>query len=380
MLHSFFLLLFFSLHASNAFADESTQQQLESVQTEIDSLNQDVKKSTASKEALLKQLQQQSRTVSVLNKDLLELTTKIQQQSRKLSQLQSQVDQQEGEQLQQLDALNQQIRTAFTQGQPSYLQILLNQHDPATLSRSTSYFRYFNQARQQQLENIEVTLNNLSDEQTRLFAAQKQQQQLYSQQKQKQKQLHSQTKQRQITLKQLEAHISDQSSRLSSLHGQQKSLQALLQSLDSPSKAKPNTSPISYQDFSTLSGSLTWPIKGKILARYGSSRNVGKLTWQGILISAPAGKDVVASAPGKVVFADWLRGFGLLLIIDHGKQYMTLYGHNETLLKQAGETVSAGELIAQSGDKGVREHAGLYFEIRHKGSPTNPLNWLRKQS
>ena len=379
MLRPCFILFIFSLAAINSFADESARKKLETVETEIETLNRNVKESTASKEQLLKQLKQQSQQISVLNKALIELKQNIHQQNSKLSQLQSQVDKQKETHSQQLAALNQQIRAAFTQGKPSYLKILLNQHNPATLARSTSYFRYFNQARQQQLENIKRTLNNLSDEQTLLFAAQRQQQQFYSQQKQKQQQLHSQTRQRQATLKQLDVYIRDQSSRLSSLHEQRKSLQKLLKSLDSSSNLKPYNDPVADQNFANLSGSLTWPIKGNILANYGSSRNVGKLTWQGILISAPVGQNVVASAAGKIVFSDWLRGFGLLLIIDHGKQYMTLYGNNQTLLKQAGEAVSAGELIAQSGD-GVRQPAGLYFEIRYKGSPTNPLKWLRKQS
>lgn len=160
------------------------------------------------------------------------------------------------------------------------------------------------------------------------------------------------------------------------------SLQKLLLTLNaSPKPAKTEHKPVAIQkSFAKRRGALTWPVKGKLLARYGSSRNLGKLTWKGIMIAAPTGKKVVASAPGKVVFADWLRGFGLLMIIDHGDQYMTLYGNNDSLLKQAGDNVSAGELIAQSGVRSMHTHAGLYFEIRHKGSPTNPLKWLSKKS
>jgi septal ring factor EnvC (AmiA/AmiB activator) len=117
-------------------------------------------------------------------------------------------------------------------------------------------------------------------------------------------------------------------------------------------------------------------VQGKLLASYGSPRNLGKLKWQGIVIDSPTGNDVKATAAGRVVFADWLRGFGLLIIIDHGEQYMTLYGNNDALLKQAGETVQPGEIIAQSGEQGIRGLSGLYFEIRHRGNPTNPMKWL----
>ena len=110
-------------------------------------------------------------------------------------------------------------------------------------------------------------------------------------------------------------------------------------------------------------GSLTWPVKGKLLARYGKNRDIGKLTWKGIIIAALTGDNIVASAPGRVVFANWLRGFGLLIIVDHGDQYMTLYANNKTLFKEVGEDVFTDELIAQSGVRGMNEYSGLYFEI-----------------
>ena len=365
-----------------AQAKDDSQQQLHDVQSEIQSLSKDSSKMKASKSELFAQLKQQSRAVSKLNKSLLTLTQTIKQQNTKLKRLEQQLKQQHQSQHEQLSALNEQIRNAYIHGQPSFLKILLNQQDPATLSRSTSYFHYFHQARQQQLMNINATLANLTSEQKTLFSAQIEQQKLYQQQQLKQQALHKETQRRQVTLKRLEAKITDQDSRLTFLHEQEKSLHSLLDSLSKPKpkaehavKARPK-----QFSFAKRAGSLSWPIKGKLLARYGSSRNVGKLTWQGILISAPAGKNIVASAPGQIVFADWLRGFGLLIIIDHGDQYMTLYGNNETLLKQVGDPVMTGDLIAHSGDKGVRQHAGLYFEIRHKGSPTNPLKWLSKKS
>jgi len=361
-------------------AKDDSQQQLKEVESEIQTLSQDVSKNKASQAELFSQLKLQSRAVSNLNRGLLELKQKIKQQNTELNQLEQQVKQQHSSHNDQLSALNEQVRTAYIHGQPSFLKILLNQQDPAMLSRSTSYYHYFHQARQQQLINITDTLNNLSEQQKSLFSAQKTQQRLYKQQKEKQASLDKKAKQRQATLQLLETKITDQDSRLAFLHEQEKSLHSLLNSLNKPVSNKAINSIPLQSSFAKRVGALSWPVKGKILARYGSSRNLGKLTWQGILIAAPAGNDIVASAPGQIVFADWLRGFGLLVIIDHGDQYMTLYGNNETLLKQVGDTVMTGELIAQSGDKGVRQHAGLYFEIRHKGSPTNPLKWLSKKS
>lgn len=385
MLIRIYLCLLLLIGHSVAIADTSTapKKELEAVKTEIQSLSDDVNLNKASKESLFKQLKQQSQAVSALNKALNQLDQKLVAQSAELKLLASKQQQQLAMHQQQLDALNEQIRTAYLNGQPSVMKVLLNQEDPATLSRSTVYYRYFHQARQQQLNNISEKLHSLTVEQKKLFAAQKKQQQLYAEQEAKRATLKIKAKQREATLAALDKKITSQDSRLQLLREQELSLQALLHSLNKPKKSEVSPSivkPKNQQAFAKRVGSLTWPKKGKLLADYGSPRNLGKLTWQGIMIAASSGDNIVAAAPGRVVFAGWLRGFGLLLIIDHGDQYMTLYGNNESLLKQVGDEVGTGDLIAHSGEKDVRQQTGLYFEIRHKGSPTNPMKWLRKQS
>tara|TARA_R110001583_G_scaffold183598_1_gene342283 strand:+ start:15742 stop:16953 length:1212 start_codon:yes stop_codon:yes gene_type:complete len=385
-----------------ANADGNTKvapaQELKAVKTQIQLLSDDVNLNKASKESLYKQLKQQSLAVSELNKELNVLGQQMNKLSVELSQLALKEQQQHETHSQQLAALNQQIRAAYINGQPSVIKVVLNQESPATLSRSTVYYRYFNQARQQQLSKITDTLQNLTEDQKMLFAAQKKQQQLYAEQESKRATLKAKAQQREVTLTVLDKKITSQDSRLQLLREQELSLQALLVSLEKAKKLEMNkakkremnkpkqqdnptfTKPIKQQAFAKNVGGLVWPVKGKLLAHYGSPRNLGKLTWQGIMIAATSGDNVVAAAPGRVVFADWLRGFGLLLIIDHGDQYMTLYGNNESLLKQVGDEVGSGDLIAQSGENDVRQQAGLYFEIRYKGSPTNPMKWLRKQS
>jgi len=391
--------LFAALLASCSWANAdkaiAPAQELKAVKTEIQLLSDDVNLNKASKESLFKQLKQQSRDVAELNKELNVLGQKMNKLSLELSQLDLKQQEQNKSHGLQLEALNQQIRAAFINGQPSVIKVVLNQESPATLSRSTVYYRYFHQARQQQLSKITETLQNLSEDQKMLFAAQKKQQQLYAEQESKRATLKTKAKQREATLTVLDKKITSQDSRLQLLRDQEQSLQALLRSLSLAKKqeikkqetTKPKkqgspaySKPKKQQAFAKNVGGLVWPVKGKLLAHYGSPRNLGKLTWQGIMIAASSGDNVVAAAPGRVVFADWLRGFGLLLIIDHGDQYMSLYGNNESLLKQVGEEVQAGDLIAQSGENDVRQQAGLYFEIRYKGSPTNPMKWLRTQS
>lgn len=379
----FLFLIFFSSSAM-LFAKADSKQQLKDVKTEIKTLSQDVEKKVASKEALFEQLKEQSRTISKLNNVLLKLKQSIGSNETKLKALEKQVETQHGVKTQQLDALGQQIRSAYFHGQPSFIKVLLNQQDPATISRGTHYFHYFHQARQQQLEEINELLSNLTQEQKQLFVAQQQQQKLYKEQQTHQTKLQLKVSQRQVTLKKLESEISGKKERLSLLREQEKSLNKLLSSLK---RRKPVESPemtsvivTNAFTFKKKRGQLSWPLKGKVVAHYGSSRNVGKLRWKGILISAKAGKNIEAVATGDIVFADWLRGFGLLVIIDHGNQYMTLYGNNEAILKQVGDRVFAGELIARSGDKAMHQRAGLYFEVRHKGEPSNPLKWLKKKA
>lgn len=387
----FFVLLLVSV---GVHAEPDSAQQLDSVREDIKELNADLSVEKASREELYAQLKNQSRKVSELNRQLRALEQQIQSKDAELNTLRKQMGLKEEEQTQQLEALYAQIRAAFVNAEPSYLEMLLNQQDIATISRGSTYFRYFHQAREAQIEEINTLLSQLNEEQKAVLLAQQSLETLLAEQQQQQAILQQETDKRQATLAALDKTISGKNAQLAALQQEEKSLQKLLDSLareeakrrEQAKKAqekaptektvtavKPNT------PFSRLNGTLSWPVSGKVLARYGSPRNLGKLTWQGIVIASPTGNEVHATASGRVVFADWLRGFGLLIIIDHGEQYMTLYGNNESLLKDAGEFVQAGDTIAQSGEQGIRGLAGLYFEIRHRGSPTNPLKWLGKQ-
>ena len=136
--------------------------------------------------------------------------------------------------------------------------------------------------------------------------------------------------------------------------------------------------PENYKPFSTAKGTMPWPISGRASHRFGKSRNEGKMRWQGVTIPANAGTTVAAIHHGRVVYADWLRGSGLLIIIDHGEGYMSLYAHNQSLLREVGEWVSAGTNISTVGSTGGLEKSALYFEVRVKGKPTNPASWCRR--
>ncbi|ODN68343.1 murein hydrolase activator EnvC family protein [Methylophaga muralis] len=373
-----FLWLFLPL---NLAAEPSSAKKLEAVRGEISTLDKNLNLNKKTQAELQQQLKKQSLKVSEINRELNKLKQSIAVKDDELLNLQLEQGQTEQQQAQQLEALNEQIRSAFMNAQPSYLKILLSEQSPERVSRSNTYYRYFHTARQQQIEALQTTLLNLTEQEKAIYAVKKNLGDLEQQQLAQQEALKQQTAERESTLAALNKKISGQDAQLSALRQEEKDLQSLLNALAKKAAQRPPPAAAVKPNarFSGLSGKLQWPLTGKILASYGSQRNLDKLSWKGILIASDKGTSVKASADGRVVFADWMKGFGLLIIIDHGEQFMTLYGNNDSLLKNTGDTVKAGDVIAQSGDQGVRQIAGLYFEVRHKGSPTNPIQWLRKQ-
>jgi septal ring factor EnvC (AmiA/AmiB activator) len=183
---------------------------------------------------------------------------------------------------------------------------------------------------------------------------------------------------RQQLLARLQEQMRSKGTELEQLTRDEQRLQELVRSLRELLSDIP-AAPGDSRPFPSRKGKLDWPVQGSLVASFGSRRAVGDLTWRGILIRAPRGAEVRAVSHGRVAFADWLRGFGLLIIVDHGDGYMTLYGHNQGLYKEAGEWVETGEVIAGVGDGGDLGEAGLYFEVRHKGRPVNPASWMARR-
>ena len=269
--------------------------------------------------------------------------------------------------------IEQQVRAAYEIGSQEYLKVLLNQEDPNEIARMLAYYDYFNQARSRQIESYNLTLLDL-DRVTQELAEEtvvleSQRRALGAQQKS----LANVQKKKQMTLKALINQISTTGSALSKLEQDRGRLEQLLDrlqeslaNLDAPRNAQP---------FAGMQGKLLLPVEGRISHHFGNQRNQGKLRWHGIFIDAAEGESVYAVHYGRVVFSDWLRGFGLLMIISHGEGYMSLYGHNQALFRETGDWVSAGEVIAAVGDSGGQDKTGLYFEIRIDGKPNNPQNW-----
>jgi septal ring factor EnvC (AmiA/AmiB activator) len=239
-----------------------------------------------------------------------------------------------------------------------------------------TYFGYFSRARAEKIDAMKTSLERLQTLQGDIEEKTLALSRLRNSQRTRMARLAEQKQLRAKAVAALRQQLAKQGGALKRLQADEQRLQELVHSLqnllaDIPSDAAHN------KPFNAMKGALRWPARGQLSARFGAPRGDSGLTWQGVLITAPEGGKVHAVAQGRVAFADWMRGFGLLLIIDHGDGYMSLYGHNQALYKEVGEWVDTGEVVATLGASGGQIQAGLYFELRHRGRPVNPRKWCR---
>ena len=275
----------------------------------------------------------------------------------------------------QQDAVAAEIREAYKGGGNDQLKLLLTEEDPQVLARMLAYYRYILAARSELLDEYRDTLNSLvtleADLQSRKMQLEKQQDSLASQQRD----LEVEREGRAKLLAEIDASLKSDAAQLAAREQDREQLEELLAQIDvALAQLIPEDD---VEPFSAAKGSMPWPVKGRITSRFGRPRNQGKMRWQGVRLKAESGITVTAIHHGRVVYADWLRGSGLLMVIDHGEGYLSLYAHNESLLREVGDWVGAGAAISTVGDSGGQSEAGLYFEIRKDGKPTDPQGWCR---
>lgn len=273
----------------------------------------------------------------------------------------------------QLEQLSNDLQTLLLLGKHTQLKIMLNLENPAALSRSLQYLKAIQQSRHAQIEQLQQQLDKTAqlkhtiEEQTHVIEVA-----LASQQS-----LLKQVKNEEASRKQWVATIQQtlvrHNTQLDDMIENEKTLSKTIHALEQKRKQEPVTQS-KHGSFLAQKGKLTLPVMGKLQSDFGDKKT--KLKSQGIFVSAPTGSNVKAVYSGKIIYADWLRGYGLLVIIDHGNDYLSLYAHNQHLLKEKGDWVMANETIAQVGNSGGLAETGLYFEIRYKGQPINPSPWL----
>ncbi|MCC2617345.1 peptidoglycan DD-metalloendopeptidase family protein [Aestuariibacter halophilus] len=270
--------------------------------------------------------------------------------------------------------LAKQLRSAYMTGNHDYAKMLLNQQNAGKLERMLTYYNYLNTARQEQIETFRTLVAELRDVEASLQTRQAELAALQQEQKAQRQTLAARQATRQQTLDKLERAIDDEAARIEQLQINEQALLKAIAEAERASRQRPTT----LSGLAKLKGKLQRPAEGRMRNLFGTRRQ-GQVRWKGALFEGSGGAPVRAIHDGKVLFSDWLRGFGLVTVIDHGDGYMSLYGHNQALLKQAGDGVSAGETIALVGQSGGQTAPNLYFEIRHKGTAVNPGQWLRKR-
>ncbi|EMP55233.1 peptidase M23B [Marinobacter santoriniensis NKSG1] len=325
---------------------------------------------------LEQQLAATERRISTLTRERRDLRQKLEQQQQRLKQL----SEEEAELTRTLDrqreSLKRQIRAAWMEGDAPAVKVLLNEIDPDRIARTMTYYEYLSRDTVAQLETFHDNLQALKRTEDQARATQDQLKQTEQQLAERQKQLAGSRKEREQTLAALKADIRTKRSEREDLEADRKRLERLLNEVQQAIASIP--SPNESQPFKSLRRKLPWPANGKVISGFGDHYADGKLRRNGLLIGTKAEAPIKAVHYGRVVFANWLRGFGLLTIIDHGDGYMTLYGHSSSLFTSPGDWVAAGETIALAGRTGGADTPELYFEIRHNGKPDNPRRWLAK--
>jgi len=354
----------------------------EQAQKQLVALKQKIKKTRRSLVANKKrynlavnQLQQIEKNVALASSELRHVKIELANSASKLERLQKKQKKLDILKIKQQQVLGNQFRSAYGSGDEEYLKLILNQEDPQELSRMLGYFSYLNKARTHQIKLLTETLIQIKNTSSDIEFENKNLKVLLKQHKKKISQLAKlQKKQKRITSR-WQLRVKSTHKKLDNFKANEKELQTII---DTVRKAiEVFMSGESLQGLSRLKKKLKWPVYGKIIKKFGRRRNNSSLRWHGVFIQSKQGRAVHAIRSGRVVFSDWLRGYGLLLILDHGKKYLTLYGHNQALLKHTGDWVEPGEVISLVGNTGGQEKMGLYFEMRHNNKPVNPAIWCR---
>ncbi|MBP6700990.1 MAG: peptidoglycan DD-metalloendopeptidase family protein [Halioglobus sp.] len=365
--------------AAQAEAEDVEQREarekLEQLQGEIARISAEISSDNARKDSLQQQLREAEVELGRLQTAMADNERAIAASTGELSDLQQQRTVLEQARSDQQARIALELKTAWQLGQQSQIRVLLNQENPHTVARVLAYYRYFFQARNQLVADYRETLRQLQELELRIAGTLEQ---LAGQQAtlgEQQAQLVEAQATREQAVAQLSEGIDSKAERLAQMEQDRKELESLLAAIE---KALAELEvPADYQPFESARGEMPWPLAGRRANTFGRARNEGKMRWQGVSIPAAEGASVQAIHHGRVVYADWLRGSGLLLIIDHGDGYMSLYANNQSLLREVGEWVNAGTPVSTAGNTGGQEESGLYFEIRHHGKPTDPARWCK---
>lgn len=358
-----------------AAEDTDAEKELREVRERIEALQRSMRRDTDRRDALSGQLRDAEENVRGARAKLGDIRKRLAESDASLERLAAERERNEAALGKQREVLAAELRSAYVGGRQEQFKLLLSQDDPATLGRMLVYYSYFGRARAAKIAEIqgivaelEVAAEAEAAERERLAA-------LEAQSRQQLSTVDAARNQRSRALKSMNAQIRNRSDSIAKLKREAAALEKLVADLR---RAMSDLPPTGGQAFEKVRGRLNWPVAGKIIARFGQARG-GGLKWNGVMIEAARGTPVKALYDGRIAYADWLPGMGLLVIVDHGG-YMSLYAHNEQIYKAVGASVSGGDAISTVGDTGGRSVPGLYLEIRRGSKAVDPVPWFRRAS
>lgn len=367
------LILTFLATATAVANEDRTKKDLSEVQTALKQSQSEYNAQRKKVATLQKNLQQHELEIAKNAKAL-----NMAEQSIKKTEQQQQLQQQKADQLEQQHAqfqhaLAAQLKSAYMAGgDDDYAKMLLNQEDTAKFERTLSYYNYLNKARIEQLEELKALQLQIAKNQAELAKTKQKLVNLHDEQKRRQTALVSAQSERQANLKNLQAQLNSTKSSINYLKENQQTLITTIEELEKEKNKK-----VELLGLNNSKGKLNWPSRGKLEHTFGQRKH-GGIDWKGVLIGAKEGSNINSVHNGQVVFADWLKGYGWVIVVDHGEGFMSLYGHAQTLLKDVGDMVREGETVALVGQSGGQASSGLYFEMRHKGRAVNPEKWCKR--
>ncbi len=359
-------------------ADKSAKEKkLLTILNKIEKLKKAIDVKEDSKSKYITQLKSIERRIGKINREIRAIDVKISNKKSELKALRETRKKHQRALSRENDYLAEQVYTAFTLGRQEKVKLLFSQQDPETLQRNLVYYQYFSNARVDLINSVQNSIDKIIETESLIEQARRELEHNQKHLAEQKKELNLDRGKRKTIISSLDAQLKKQGGSLSRLEDEAKQLQNLINSIQEILEEEAPEGEISRKAFAQLKGKLAWPVDGKLRRLYGRTKPLSDLRWQGVIIEAPNGRYVKAVSHGRIAFSDWLRGMGNLIIIDHGNSYLSLYGHNESLFKSAGEWVEAGDVISSVGSSGGQKKPGLYFEIRKRGKPQNPTGWCK---
>lgn len=353
-------------------AQAESPERLDTLRTRIQKLEAELNATRGERDEVRERARDTERRIGILLRDLRRTDGRTRQEAARLAALEKQRTREHGMLGTARRHLETAVRNAWLLSRQDSLKLLLSQDDPARAGRMQTYYRYIVAAQTARIDEIATAVRRLDVLEKEIAGRQQALAVLRNEQLTQKRELESARRERRTTLARLEAHVATRAQEIERLRRDEERLTRLVRGLGEALEREPPAP-------SGERGTGRWPApaQGRLTARFGQPKATGELQWRGIFLAAREGTEVRAPTRGRVAYADWLRGFGLLLVLDHGNGLMTLYGHNQSLVKNVGDPVEAGETVALSGNTGGPAEPGLYFEVREHGEPRDPLNWCK---